>query len=190
MSINHAILGLLSIKPFSGYDLKKLIQDSFFMPWSGNNNQIYRALVELHDSGMVSKTVQHQESTPSKKIYAITEEGLAALKKWVLSSAEAPEFKKIFLIQLAWADQLSQGELESMLSQYENEIKMQVMMQQEKELRGTFSPDRTERETYLWEMIHDNLISSLNYELYWIKKLRQGLRRFEKEEANSEVSSS
>lgn len=184
MSINHAILGLLSIKPCSGYDLKKLIQDSFFMPWSGNNNQIYRALVELHDSGFVSKIVQHQESTPSKKIYTITEEGLAELKQWVLSSPEAPEFKKVFLIQLAWADQLNQQEFETMLSHYENEIKMQIIMQQEKEMRGTFAPDRTERETYLWEMIHDNLISSLNYELYWTKKLRQGLRRFAKEEEN------
>ncbi|MEA4925300.1 MAG: PadR family transcriptional regulator [Syntrophomonadaceae bacterium] len=190
MSINHAVLGLLSIKPFSGYDLKKLIQDSFFMPWSGNNNQIYKALVELHDEGLVSKTVQHQESSPSKKIYAITAKGSAELKKWMLAVPDAPEFKKIFLIQLAWADQLDQEEIETMLSQYEKEIKIQILIRQEKKVRGSFSPDRTERETYLWDMIHDNLVSSLNYELYWIKKLRQGLRRFDKEDNNHELSSS
>ena len=43
MSIHHAILGLLSWKPHTGYDLKKVFEDSAFMHWSGNNNQIYRA---------------------------------------------------------------------------------------------------------------------------------------------------
>lgn len=188
MSINHAVLGLLSIKPYSGYELKKIMQDSIFMPWSGNNNQIYRSLVELHDQGMVSKTVQHEESSPSKKIYAITPEGLDELRKWVLSMPDAPETKKMFLIQLAWADQLNQEELDTMLIQYESEIKMQILMQQEKKARGNFSPHRTDREEFLWDMIYDNLNSALDCELYWIKKLRQGLKRFEREEPTSELS--
>lgn len=185
MSINYAILGLLSYKSLSGYDLKKIVQDSSFMPWSGNNNQIYKSLVELLDEGYVTKAVQHQESSPSKKIYSITEEGLAELKDWVLSSPEAPEFRKTFLIQLAWADQLSKEELETLLAGYENEIRMQTLLQQEKKLRGNFSPDRTGREKYLWNMIHDNLISSLNHELNWILKFRDGLSNSFEQEANN-----
>ena len=42
MTIKYAILGLLSWKPFSGYDLKKIFVDSASLYWSGNNNQIYR----------------------------------------------------------------------------------------------------------------------------------------------------
>ena len=45
MSIEYAILGLLSWKPFSGYDLKKIIAESEVYYWSGNNNQIYNSLV-------------------------------------------------------------------------------------------------------------------------------------------------
>lgn len=175
MSINHAILGILSYKSLTGYDLKKIIQDSPFMYWSANNNQIYRALVELHDKGFVTSEVHYQESSPSKKIYTITEEGLTELKNWVLSSPEPPEFKKTFLIQLAWANQLDTKELDTILSNYENEIKIQILMQQEKRHRGVFSPGRTSRETYLWDMIYDNIISSYKNDLDWIEKLRKEL---------------
>ncbi|MCG1013246.1 PadR family transcriptional regulator [Tepidanaerobacter sp. GT38] len=72
MSISLAILGLLSYKPMSGYDLKKIIQDSSFMYWSGNNNQIYKALSELRDKGFVTNEVIHQDGAPTKKIYKIT----------------------------------------------------------------------------------------------------------------------
>lgn len=171
MSIKYAILGILSCKSLTGYDLKKIIQDSPFMHWSGNNNQIYKSLVELLDEGYVTNEVQHQESSPSKKVYTITKEGLAELKEWVLISPEPPEFKKPFLVQLAWGDQLNTGELSALLSQYEYEIKMQILAQQEIRRRGSFSPARTPREELIWKMIHQNIISSYENELEWLKKL-------------------
>jgi len=175
MSIDYAILGILSSKSLTGYDLKKIIQESPFMYWSGNNNQIYRSLVKLHDSGFVTNEVHHQESSPSKKIYTITKEGIAELKAWVLSSPEPPEFKKMFLIQLAWSDQLNSEELNKLLTEYENEIRMQILLQKEKRCRGIYSPDRTSREKYLWDMIYGNILSSYKNELNWIQKLRNKL---------------
>jgi len=175
MSINHAILGILSFKSLTGYDLKKIIQESPFMYWSGNNNQIYKSLVELHNQGYVTNEVRHQESSPSKKIYTITTEGLSELKQWVSSSPESPEFKKKFLIQLAWAEQLNYDELNKLLSEYENEIRMQIILHEEKKRRKAFTPDRTRRESFLWDMIFDNIISSYQNELDWVQKVRSGL---------------
>ncbi|MGE5630925.1 MAG: DUF4180 domain-containing protein [Caulobacteraceae bacterium] len=179
MSIKYAILGLLSWKPSTGYELKKVFEESSFMYWSGNNNQIYKSLVQLQDEGLVVSEVQHQESSPSKKIYTITEDGLAELKEWILSSPEPPDFKKAFLIQLAWADQLSNKELNELLARYENEIKLQILMQQEKTKRRVNSPDRNPREVFLWDMISENLISSYKNELDWVQRVRREL--FEKE---------
>lgn len=175
MSINYAILGILSWKPLTGYDLKKIIQDSSFMYWSANNNQIYKALVQLLEEGFVTSETHHQESSPSKKVYTITEEGKAELKEWVCSTPEPPELKKTFLIQLAWADQLAVDELDALLSSYENEIAMQLLLQQEKKARGNFSPSRTPREVQLWNSIYENMISSCKNELEWIKSLRKEL---------------
>lgn len=182
MSINFAILGLLSYKSLSGYDLKKIIQDSPFMHWSGNNNQIYKALVELLDDGFVTNEVQHQESSPSKKIYTITDDGRSELKRWVQSAPEPPELKKTFLVQLAWADLLSPSELDDLLSKYEEEIQLQLAAHEEKKRRDSFSPKRTEREVYLWTMIHENMGSYYRNELQWLRQIREGLGINVKEE--------
>ncbi|GMX61795.1 DUF4180 domain-containing protein [Paenibacillus elgii] len=188
MSITHAILGILSWKSVTGYDLKKIIQESPFMYWSANNNQIYKSLVQLLDEGFATCEVQHQESSPSKKIYTITEEGLAELKNWVLSTPEPPDLKKSFLIQLAWADQLNTDELNALLTKYEEEVRTQILLQQEQKLRGPFSPGRTAREICLWDMIYDNLIDFYKREWEWIQKLRSELRiPIEKEENQMNV---
>ncbi|WP_427051224.1 DUF4180 domain-containing protein [Paenibacillus sp. TC-CSREp1] len=175
MSIQYALLGLLSWRSATGYELKKIIEESSTMYWSGNNNQIYKSLVQLLDEGLVTNEIQHQESTPSKKIYSITEKGLASLREWVLSEPETPEFKNTFLVQLAWADQLSNEELNELFIQYESRINMQLAFQQEKVRRGIPSPHRNERETFLWDKISENLLSFYQNELKWVQKIRKDL---------------
>lgn len=179
MSIKYAILGILSWKPSSGYELKKIFEDSSSMYWSGNNNQIYKALVQLQDEGLVTNETEHQDGLPSKKTYTITGEGLSELKEWVLSSVEAPEFKKPFLVQLAWSDLLENKELFELLTKYENEIKMQLILHQEKIKRGNNSPARTQRETFLWNMIDENILSSYRNELEWVQNLSKHLFEYE-----------
>ncbi|EPR14069.1 DUF4180 domain-containing protein [Ruminiclostridium papyrosolvens] len=175
MSILLAILGILSWKPITGYELKKIFEDSSFMYWSGNNNQIYKALTNLEDEDFVTNQVIHQDNSPLKKIYTITEEGLKELKKWLLSSPEAPEIKKTFLVQFAWSDMLSNQELSELLSEYENEIKLQLIMEKEKYRRARNSPNRSARESLIWEMISENIISNYKNELNWVHETRQKL---------------
>ncbi|HOO28836.1 MAG TPA: DUF4180 domain-containing protein [Lachnospiraceae bacterium] len=189
MTINHAILGLLSWKPATGYELKKIFEESSFLYWSGNNNQIYRSLLQLLEEGLVTGELQYQEASPSKKVYTITDEGKEELKKWMLSAPEAPEFKKPFLIQLAWADLLSEEELKTLFLKYENEIRLCLLMEQEKKRRGLNALDITGRERVLWEKIADNLISSLKGELDWIQDTKDALFENKGEEQPSGIES-
>ncbi|AWP27654.1 PadR family transcriptional regulator AphA [Paenibacillus sp. LBL] len=175
MSIQLAILGILSWKSSTGYELKKIFEDSSFMYWSGNNNQIYKALMNMENEDLVTSEVVHQDNSPSKKIYSITEEGLKELKKWLVSSPEAPEIKKAFLVQLAWSDMLSNQELNEVLSKYENEIRLQLIMQNEKYRRALHTPNRSTRESLIWQMISKNIISTYNNELHWVRETRQKL---------------
>lgn len=175
MSIKYAILGLLSYKPLTGYDLKKIIQDSTFMHWSGNNNQIYKALLELNNKGFVTNEVYHQDSSPSKKVYTITASGLDQLKKWSQLEPEPFEIKNMFLVQLAWGDLLSDSELEALLNQYEKAVKGQFFMEEAKAKRGFFKTGRTPRETAIWQLIHENLLMGYETELAWAKKAKAQL---------------
>lgn len=175
MTINHAILGMLSYRSMTGYDLKKIMQDSPFMHWSGNNNQIYKALLELVEDGFVTGEVKYQESSPSKKIYTITQAGLDELKEFLTSTPEPAEFKKSFLIQLAWADLLDNDKLDELLENYENEVRLQLIMNREKIRRGSGFSSRTGREAFLWKMIDENILSSCQNELEWIQNVRKQL---------------
>ncbi len=179
MSIQHAILGFLSWRPLTGYDLKKLFAESEFFYWSGNSNQIYRTLVQLHKEGLVTREVEHQQSYPDRKVYTLTDEGRAALRAWASSAPERPELRHTFLVQLAWADQLSPQELDALLHAYEGQVRAQLLICQEQERRGEIDPARTEREAYLWRMMAENWIGFYHHELAWVHELRAGLAAFE-----------
>jgi PadR family transcriptional regulator AphA len=186
MTIEFAILGLLSWQPMAGYDIKKMFAGSPVLYWSGNNNQIYTTLVKLHKDGLVSRTTELQEDRPPRKIYSITTKGLAELRKWVLSEPELPQLKNGFLIQLAWADRLNPGELDALLEKYEGEMQMQLSMLRVQQ--RSLSPSgrrreayidaalaRTPREAILWNMVRENWISFYQNELDWVRKLRKQL---------------
>lgn len=175
MTIKFAILGFLSWTPLTGYDLKKLFEESAAFHWSGNNNQIYKALVELHNEGLVTLEIQQQSDHPPRKIYTITEAGQEALRQWVLSPPELPQVRKPFLAQLAWADQLDDAELDGLLAQYEEEIHVELLMFRENKQRNKVSPQRTPREAWLWDAVMDNWITFYENELNWIRTVRIGL---------------
>jgi DNA-binding PadR family transcriptional regulator len=158
------------------------------MYWSGNNNQIYKALLQMQNEGLVTNEVIHQDSSPSKKVYKITEEGIEELKEWVLSNPETPEFKKTFLIQLAWSNLLNNQELNDLLLRYENGLKIQLLMQQEKSSRSLNSPNRNNQESFIWDMISQNFISSYKTELDWVQEVRQKLFENEVIEEKNKMS--
>lgn len=176
MTIQSAILGLLSWRPLTGYDLKKILSSSDVFYWSGNNNQIYNTLIQLRQEELVTQEVQPQENLPARKIYTITEKGREALRQWLLSAPELPELRNTFLIQLSWADLLTGTELDNLLAGYEEELALQVRMQQEKARRPRLAPDRTPRETFLWAKITENILNRYQCELDWVRGVRAGLK--------------
>jgi DNA-binding PadR family transcriptional regulator len=175
MNIKYALLGLLSRQPCSGYDLKKQIVDSSALYWSGNNNQIYKTLVEMNAEGLVTYQVIIQQDLPAKKIYSITPQGLAELKDWLLALPEIPEIRSDFLIRLAWADLLSTEELKILLENYKNEVRAQLLMEKEKARRSSQKISSKPREAFNLSMIDRHIITFLENELDWIENLREGI---------------
>lgn len=173
MSLNHVILGLLSREPLTGYEIKKIIQNTPFMYWSGNNNQIYKAFVELLDKGFVTKEVQHQDGSPSKNIYTITDDGLSELNSWLLSVTDAPVYRKQFLIKLALANPLNRVDLENMLSSYADVVRMQAVLS-EKELDKCYFARQEHSDEFLFaDLIRENAQAFYSNELAWIHKAKE-----------------
>lgn len=80
MSLRHAVLGLLSGGPASGYDLLKLFEISLANVWPATQSQLYTELGRLADAGHVTVTA---EGPRGRKEYAITDAGMAELRHWL-----------------------------------------------------------------------------------------------------------
>ena len=180
MAIEHAILGLLSWQPLSGYDLKKIIASSATYYWSGNNNQIYKTLLELQRDGCVEQVVAYKGELPAKKVYSISEKGKEILLSWLKSMPEPPELRNAFLIQLTWADLLDQADLLDLVDRYVDEVTTQLKMKHEELKRGELMiarmpHARTTREAFLWSKVAENNLLFYEAELRWAQSVRQGL---------------
>lgn len=175
MAIKYAILGLLSWQSFSGYDMRKLFSESVALYWSGNSNQVYPTLVQLHKDGLVQSEVRQHGNYPPSKVYRLTSEGEAALREWVASDPTVPQMRNTFLTQLAWADVLSEEELASLIERYGHEVQMKLLMQRELIRRGAEEPARTKREALLWNMIKEHDCALYEAELTWLERLRDAL---------------
>lgn len=175
MSIEYAILGLLVHQPLSGYDLKKIISRSNTFYWSGNNNQIYNELIRLHKDGFLSQETIFQENKPPRKIYAITESGKEKLVVWLRSKPLPAERKHPFLIQLAWADLLSESEVDELLASYEEELTMHCIMAEQQENSTMANRIPTARQAFFWAQIQKNWMGYYRTELEWVQSIRKEL---------------
>jgi PadR family transcriptional regulator, regulatory protein AphA len=91
MKFEHVILGLLSWRPFSGYELGKYLErEGRFLRSKVHLSQIYRLLARMVDSGWVAYEVQENDGRPDSKIYRLTEHGEQVLREWVASPYEPP----------------------------------------------------------------------------------------------------
>lgn len=78
-----ALLGLLSMGPMSGYDIRALIPESIGHFWSESYGQIYPGLKRLAGDGLVEKKTERQKGRPDRHLYSLTEEGREELGEWL-----------------------------------------------------------------------------------------------------------
>jgi len=120
LSLAHAILGLLTYEPRTGYDLKAFFDNSINFFWPAQLSQIYRDLGTLESKGCVTYHIEPQEGRPDRKVYSITDEGHRVFSKWlekfpsVLSSACRDEFS----VRMFFGSHLSNRELIFQLNRF------------------------------------------------------------------------
>lgn len=82
----YVILGILSLKPRTGYDVKKKIENQIGFFFRISNGQIYPALSKIVADGLATMQVEETDGKPDRKVYTITPKGEACFRKWL----EAP----------------------------------------------------------------------------------------------------
>lgn len=97
MSLKHALLGLLSERPASGYDLLKTFDTSLANVWPATQSQIYTELTRLAGSGLITVAA---EGPRGRKEYALTDEGLAELRQWLTGTAPQRNTRSDILLRV------------------------------------------------------------------------------------------
>ena len=110
MSLKHAILGFLSFRPMTGYDLKKAFDHSVQFFWPANQSQIYRTLADLNEEGMVKLEIIAREERLDMKIYHITAEGQTEFRRWLSTPLPHQDYREAFLIQVYFGGKIGDPE--------------------------------------------------------------------------------
>jgi DNA-binding PadR family transcriptional regulator len=120
MSLRYGILGLLSRTPMTGYNLKKLFDQTLNNVWTASLSQIYRELTMLEKNGLVASEVQEQNERPDKKVYTISEEGKQAFQAWLMQSPEAFVSPKRdeFMLRMFFGPAMGAGHVKEQLAQF------------------------------------------------------------------------
>ena len=100
MSLKHALLGLISYQPMTGYEIKQFFDSSIAHFWNAELSQIYPALKALEDSAYVIKHVEVQENRPNRKIYEITDAGREEFLRWMRTPTPPAGLRDPFLIKI------------------------------------------------------------------------------------------
>jgi len=106
LTMEHALLGFLSVRPMHGYELFQTLSSSTGLGpvWRLKQSQLYALLAKLEERGYVQATVEPQENRPPRKIFDLTEEGRRALGDWVRTPVARPrELRLDFLAKLYFA---------------------------------------------------------------------------------------
>jgi PadR family transcriptional regulator AphA len=106
MSLKHGLLGILTVKPMTGYELKQFFDSSVQHFWNAELSQIYPTLKSLEEQAWVDKHVQVQDGRPNKKIYEITDAGREEFARWVRHPNPASDLRDPFLIKVFFGAEL------------------------------------------------------------------------------------
>jgi PadR family transcriptional regulator AphA len=103
------VLGLLAAAgESSGYELAKLADRGVGYLWTPSRSQMYRVLPRLVTSGYAQAREVEQQGRPDKALYKVTEEGTAALHRWLEEVDEEPAAGQVvFPLKLFFCDLVS-----------------------------------------------------------------------------------
>ena len=100
---SYAVLCLLAIRPWSGYELTQQATRSLRFAWPKSERLLYSEPKKLVDRGMATS---HRESVGERNrtVYTITDDGRTSLKEWMTTEPQPPVLEAEVLLRLLFAD--------------------------------------------------------------------------------------
>jgi PadR family transcriptional regulator, regulatory protein AphA len=129
----NALLGLLSLGPMSGYDIRQLIPRSIGHFWSESYGQIYPGLKQLAAAGLAEKKTERQKGRPDRNLYSLTAAGQKQLQQWLkLPVTEKAVPRNEMLLKLFFgahvSPSVSRAHVETYLDSHQKQLQLYALM--------------------------------------------------------------
>jgi DNA-binding PadR family transcriptional regulator len=98
--LREAILGLLAIRPMTGYDLSRSYRRALQQIWYAPLGQVYPTLRKMKRDGLLRVSIKVQRHRPNRKVYALTTQGRRLLVSWLSQPAALPRMHHEFIHKL------------------------------------------------------------------------------------------
>lgn len=181
MSLEHAILGFLNDRPYSGYDLKKVFDTSVRHFWPADQSQIYRTLSRMTKKEWVEIERIRQESRPDRKQYHITATGEEEFRRWLTAPLPPEAQRSADMIQIFFASTLSDEEALAIFERAAVNIRagLAQFAQIPREIEAYSQYTDSPREFFFWMLTLDVGVHTLQANLNFIENLIQRIHNGE-----------
>jgi DNA-binding PadR family transcriptional regulator len=181
MSLDYAILGFLNYAPLSGYDLKKVFDNSVQHFWPADQSQIYRTLTRLTERGLAEMEVIEQTERPDRKVYHITQTGRDELLQWLAGPTPEHVSRSVALIQVFFSGRLSDEVILPKFEGYAQAMRT-VLANYEalsRELVVSLPNTCTPREHFFWLLTLDLGLRTVRENIAWAENVIEQLKNGE-----------
>ena len=157
MSLGNSLLGLLNDRPMTGYDLKRIFDDTIGFFWAAQMSQIYRELNKLEEKGLVKSEVEPQEKRPDRKVYQLTKEGRETFLSWLnrFPNQLSQVSRSRFLMRIFFSSRIKLDELAFQIKRYkkEKEERLRYLNKVEQWIKDYSQEEKYKDDAFYWNLI-------------------------------------
>ncbi|MER6357914.1 PadR family transcriptional regulator [Streptomyces sp. NPDC001634] len=117
MALRHAVLAALLDGELSGYQLTKAFDLGVANFWHAQPQQLYAELTRLEKDGLIAGRAVVQETRPTKRLFHVTDAGLAELEEFTAASAKPSFIRDDLLVKIQAADHVDTEALIAQLTE-------------------------------------------------------------------------
>ncbi|MBW5484252.1 PadR family transcriptional regulator [Streptomyces bambusae] len=117
MALRHAVLAALLDHELSGYQLAKAFDLGVANFWHALPQQLYAELAKLEKAGMIEGRDVVQDTRPTKRLFRVTDAGLAELERFTEAASKPSFLRDDLLVKIQAADHVDTGHLIEQLTE-------------------------------------------------------------------------
>ena len=179
---SYIILGMLTYRELSGYDIKQLLEKSirhfYTIP---AKSQIYTELRRLESLGYATVNEIPQTRRPDKWLYHITPKGRKEMQRWLAATTVPPDvYKSPLLLKLFFGHLVPREALVAMITARQRQLQQDLTRCEEQEagLQDRIHGSREEENRLFSLLVQQHATAQVRADLAWTAMALAQLQAF------------